>query len=64
MTKDIVSIAETQLTGCLTSKISTILINFYEKEFLVPHFVSICCNFQEHNPTLNELIIVVLSLVK
>jgi hypothetical protein len=64
VTKDFVSIAETQLTGYLTSKISSISINFYEKEFSVPHFVSICYNFQEHNSTLNELLIVVLSSVK
>jgi hypothetical protein len=54
-----VSIAETQLTGCLTSKVSSILMNSYEKEFSIPHCVAIHCDFQEHNPTLNELLTVV-----
>ena len=59
MTKHSVSIADTQLTACLMSKISSILMNSYEKEFSISHFVAIHCDCQEHNPMLNEFLTVV-----
>jgi hypothetical protein len=59
VTKHSVIIAETELTDCLTCKVSSILINSYEKEFSIPHCVAIHCDLQVHNPSLNELLTVV-----